>query len=115
MDVWHDAETEAHFNFRLQLEMPALKRLLEDTERLAALRYDIEQLEWNKKTFKHALFELKVDLDEAVLKASRPDWDSEDEEKNAEPADDDVAKVRAKRMERFTFTKKNTESCNSVD
>ena len=112
MNVWHDAETEAHFNFRLQLEMPALKRLLDDPGRLAALRYDIEQLEWNKKTFKHALFELKVDLDEAVLKASRPHWDSEDEEKNAET---DVAKVRAKRMERFTFTKKNTESCNSVD
>ena len=87
MNVWHDAAAEAHFNFRLQLEMPALKRLLDDTESLAALRYDIEQLEWNKKTFKNALFELKIDLDEAVLKASRPDWDSEDEQKKTETTD----------------------------
>ena len=48
--------------------------------------------------FRHALFEMKVDLDKAVLKASEPNWDSEDEQKHG---GDDMRTLRAKRLARF--------------
>ena len=98
--VWADKAAEEHYKFRLQLEKPALRDLLDDAERLKQLRYDIEQLDRYKKTFKHALFEMKVDLDTAVLKASEPNWDSEDEQKHG--GDDmHLQALRAKRLARF--------------
>ena len=115
-----DKYAAAHYNFRMKLEMPALKQLLDDVPRLADLRYDLKQLESYKKTFKLALFELKIDLDEAVLKASRPAWDSEDDEKqgplpapethddpaaSSDSSDIDLKEMRAKRMAHFAFPK----------
>jgi hypothetical protein len=96
--VWADKAAEEHYKFRLQLEKPALRDLLDDAERLKQLRYNIEQLDSYKKTFRHALFEMKVDLDKAVLKASEPNWDSEDEQKHG---GDDMQALRAKRLARF--------------
>ena len=121
---WVDQRAKAHYDFRLQLETTALRDLLDDPDRLAALRHDVEQLDRYKKTFKHALAETKTDLDHAVLKASEPHWDcgisdatgqiraqldpdSEDDEKH-EPAE-----VRAKRLAWLDSSeKKCTESCN---
>ena len=73
----------AHRKFRLDLEERALKNLLKDPERLAALRTDWDGLRALKKSLGNALREWKVDLDKAVLKASTPCWDAEDEEKYA--------------------------------
>ena len=98
--TWLDERGKEHYRFRVQLETAALNDLLDDPERLKLLRYDVEQLDNYKKTFKHALFELKLDLDKAVLKASEPHWDSEDEQKHA-PAADTAAQMRAKRLARF--------------
>ena len=119
--MWADKRAEALYSFRMQLELPALKLLLDDPERLAELRYDIKQLDSYKRTLGNALREQKIDLDEAVLKASRPDWDSEDDEKNAamppappETHDDppdiepNPTMLRAKRLAHFA--KKHTES-----
>ena len=96
--VWADKAAEEHYKFRVQLEMPALRDLLDDAERLKQLRYDIEQLDRYKKMFRHALFEMNVDLDKTVLKASEPNWDSEDEQKHG---GDDLHALRAKRLARF--------------
>ena len=101
--VWADKQAEEHYNFRVQLETAALNDLLDDTDRLKQLRYDVEQLNRYKKTFKHALFELKIDLDKAVLKASEPNWDSEDEQKHG---GDDMHALRAKRLARFDSSEK---------
>ena len=102
--AWMDERGKAHYNFRVQLETAALNDLLDDAERLKQLRYDIEKLDRYKETFKHALLEHKVDLDKAVLKASEPHWDSEDDEKHAKDADPQPsrdAQVRLKRLARF--------------
>ena len=103
--AWMDERGKAHYNFRVQLETAALNDLLDDAERLKQLRYDIEKLDRYKETFKHALLEHKVDLDKAVLKASEPHWDSEDDEKHAKDADPPQphrdAQVRLKRLARF--------------
>ena len=84
--MWADKRAEALYSFRMQLELPALKLLLDDPERLAELRYDIKQLDSYKRMLGNAIRELKIDLDEVVLKASRPDWDSEDDEKEEKNA-----------------------------
>ena len=96
--VWTDKAAKEHYNFRVQLETAALRDLLDDVERLKQLRYDVEQLDRYKKMFRHALFEMKVDLDKTVLKASEPNWDSEDEQKHG---GDDLQALRAKRLARF--------------
>ena len=117
--MWADKRAEALYSFRMQLELPALKLLLDDPERLAELRYDIQQLDSYKRMLGNALREQKIDLDEAVLKASRPDWDSEDDEKENPPETHDLkgppassesssdiepnsAMLRAKRLAHFS-------------
>ena len=104
---WVDQRAKAHYDFRLQLETTALRDLLDDPARLAALRHDLPELDRYKATLKYALAETKTDLDHAVLKASEPHWDSEDDEKH-EPAE-----VRAKRLAWLDSSeKKCPESCN---
>ena len=109
-ESWTDKAAKEHYNFRVQLETAALRDLLDDVERLKQLRYDVEQLDRYKKMFRHALFEMNVDLDKTVLKASEPNWDSErgeelrsyplvaDEQKHG---GDDLQALRAKRLARF--------------